>query len=282
MQQTTRQDTWLSPAKLNLFLRVTGKRPDGYHTLQTALVFLDFYDTLKFTLNASGKIARTAVNNPQLPINDLCIRAANLLQSACQISEGVTISLKKRIAIGAGLGGGSSDAATCLIALNHLWACGLNKAELAQLGLQLGADVPFFIFGHAAWAEGIGEQLTAISPEKKWHCVLIPQIHVSTANIFSYSLLTSAPVTATIRGHFLPPLGNALEAVTCALYPQVANALNWLGQFGIAQMSGSGAGVFLACETQEQAVRIFKQRPANLDGFVAQSLNAHPHQSVTS
>ncbi|MFT5258492.1 MAG: 4-diphosphocytidyl-2-C-methyl-D-erythritol kinase [Saprospiraceae bacterium] len=275
------QDIWQAPAKLNLFLQLTGKRPDGYHTLQTSFVFLDFFDTLKFEVNPTGEVSRCdVIGGESLPKEDLCVSAAKLLQSNCGVSQGVSIKLEKRIAMGAGLGGGSSDAATCLIALNQLWDCALNRTQLAELGLKLGADVPVFIFGHAAWAEGLGEQLTPISPEKKWVCVLIPQIHVSTAHIFSNSPLTATPPITKIRGSFSPGLENALEAVTCALYPQVAEALNWLGKFGEARMSGSGASVFLACDTREQAAQVFEQRPINLDGFVAQSLNEHPHHSV--
>ncbi len=271
---------WLAPAKLNLFLHVTGKRSDGYHTLQTAFVFLDYYDKLTFSITADGKISRADENTKDttLPTDDLCVQAARLLQSVCKVKKGVEIGLSKRIPMGAGLGGGSSDAATCLIALNELWSCKLNRQELAQLGLQLGADVPVFIFGHAAWAEGVGEQLTAINPEKKWICVIIPQIHVSTGQVFSDSALTHTPPITKIRGSFSPGLRNDLEAVTSALYPQVKEAIDWLANFGEARMSGSGASVFLACDSQQQALAVLSKRPTHLNGFVAQSVNTHPHR----
>ncbi len=272
-------EVWLAPAKLNLFLHVIGKRDDGYHNLQTSFVFLDYYDKLSFDLNDSGSISRSDANaKVVLEEDDLCVRAATLLQTHCQVSQGVTITLEKNIPIGAGLGGGSSDAASCLLALNSLWKCELNNAELTDLGLQLGADVPVFVFGQAAWAEGLGEQLTAISPEKKWVCVIIPPIQVSTAQIFSDSSLTHTPSITKIRGSFSPGLGNDLEAVTCALHPQVAEAIKWLSKYGEARMSGSGASVFLACDSRELAFEIFNQRPQNLNGFVTQSLNQHPHQ----
>lgn len=271
-------DLWLAPAKLNLFLHVTGKRPDGYHTLQTSFVFLDYYDTLRFLLTADGNISRVDDNTENhLPEDDLCARAATLLQTRSKVAKGVEIHLSKQIPMGAGLGGGSSDAATCLIALNQLWNCSLDRQELAALGLQLGADVPVFIFGQAAWAEGIGEQLTPISPEKKWICVIIPQIHVSTSQVFSDSTLTHTPPITRICGSFSLGLRNDLETVTCTLYPQVKEAISWLSNFGKAHMSGSGASVFLACESQKEALAILNQRPEHFDGFVAQSLNEHPH-----
>ncbi len=280
--------TWLAPAKLNLFLHVVSKRPDGYHGLQTAFVFLDYHDELRFELNDNDVVKRidkqqvclSVTENSSLPDQDLCVQAAQALQAYASVEQGVTIELRKRIPMGTGLGGGSSDAATCLIALNELWGCGLSRQQLAQIGLKLGADVPVFVHGFAAWAEGLGEQLSPINPQITWVCVLIPQIHVSTAEIFSNSALTLTPAITKIRGCFSPGLRNDLEPVTCALYPQVGKALVWLNHYGEARMSGSGASVFLGCDSQQQAKAILDdwlQSDQQGTGFVARSLNAHPH-----
>jgi len=273
-------ETWQAPAKLNLFLHVTGRREDGYHTLQTAFVFLDFADTLQFEANDSGEITRLDVKGRlelDLPADDLCIQAAKLLQAHCKLSQGVCIRLSKNLPAGAGLGGGSSDAATTLIALNQIWKTGLSREELKDLGRQLGADVPVFIHGQTTHALGVGDEFYPLEVPKQAYCVLIPQIHVSTVQIFSDSSLTRDTPIKTIRGSLPPVLLNDLEAVTCRQYPEVEKALKWLGHFGDARMSGTGASVFVACDTLEAAKKVFHQRPEGVDGFVAHSLLCHPH-----
>ncbi len=277
-------ETWSAPAKLNLFLHVTGRREDGYHMLQTAFVFLDFADTLQFEPNKSGEITR--VDTPaksgdyrvvDLPEEDLCVKAAKLLQTHCKLSLGARIYLSKKLPTGAGLGGGSSDAATTLVALNRIWETNLSRETLMGLGRQLGADVPVFIHGKTTLAEGVGDKFFPLEVPKQVYCVLIPQIHVSTAQIFSDSSLTRDTPIKTIRGSLPPVLLNDLEAVTCRLYPEVDQALKWLRNFGDARMSGTGASVFLACDKLEAAKRILHQRPEGVDGFVAHSLLCHPH-----
>ncbi len=284
------EKTWLAPAKLNLFLHVTGRRADGHHTLQTAFVLLDHFDELKFRINDSGEIRRHDVKGGieiDLPVEDLCLKAAKALQAHTGTHYGATVQLKKNISAGAGLGGGSSDAATTLLALNKLWEAGLSRAELIELGRSLGADVPVFVFGENALALGVGDQLQALDYPEQLFCVLVPNIHVSTAEIFSDSSLTRDTPIKTIRGSLQSgqnsDLRNDLEPVTCRRYPAVDQALSWLRKFGEARMSGTGASVFLACDTLGSAEEILHQLPtkfgAEVDGFVARSLLRHPHKS---
>ena len=281
---TVMQDeVWLAPAKINLFLHVVGRRDDGYHELQTAFQFLDIYDELRFTLTDDNKIQRRDSGLPlNLPDQDLCIRAARLLQLEAGIKQGVTIDLHKNLPVGGGLGGGSSDAATTLLALNTLWQLDLNQDELITLGVQLGADVPIFLFGESALAEGIGEHLTPLSLPENWYAVLIPAVQVSTAEIFSDSSLTRTPMIKTIRGSLLPALHNDLEPVTCKRYPVVGAALDWLKSYGDARMSGSGASLFVAADSQQAAAKIVsqclkEQGLLGCGGFVARGINRHPH-----
>ena len=276
--------TFLAPAKINLFLHITGRRADGYHTLQSVFQLLNFYDTIHLKLTQTGKIKRVK-NIANVPASqDLCVRAAIALQKATACNLGVDIVLEKRIPMGGGLGGGSSDAATVLIALNHLWQTNLNREQLMQIGLTLGADVPVFIFGQNAWAEGVGEQLSAIDLEPHHYVVLTPQVHVSTAQVFANSALTrdtkplkiadfSRDVNSTV---FI----NDLEAVVCKEFPAVALTLKWLGQYGKAKMSGSGASVFIAVNSQAKADEILSQKPANIAGFVAKGIAKHPHAKL--
>jgi len=280
------RQTWLAPAKLNLFLHVTGRREDGYHTLQTAFIFLDRYDELQFEFDETGDLSRIDVPgdlNLDLPEQDLCLRAARALQVYAVADEngtkpGVRIYLKKNLAAGAGLGGGSSDAATTLLALVKLWRLNISDTELLRLGAQLGADVPVFLHGENTLAEGIGDIFQPLKLPQQAFCVLIPQIHVSTVQVFSDSSLTRDTPIKTIRGSLPPGLKNDLEAVTCRRYPPVEKALNWLAQFGEARMSGTGASVFLACASIQTAEKILHQRPEGVDGFVAHSLICHPHK----
>ena len=272
---------WPAPAKLNLFLHVTGRRPDGYHTLQTLFQFLELHDELRFEVTRDGHIAR-AHELPGVPEeHDLSLRAARLLQAASGTMQGAIVHLEKRLPIGGGLGGGSSDAATTLLALNELWGCGYTRAALAALGLKLGADVPVFVRGQAAWAEGVGELLTPAEPPQQWYVVLAPKAAVSTAQVFAaFSAgidLTPYRPAITIRDFHAGQTCNDLEPVVRRLYPEVDNALNWLGDFGEARMTGSGSCVFLPVADEASGQAILKQCPAALaDGFVTRGLNHHP------
>jgi 4-diphosphocytidyl-2-C-methyl-D-erythritol kinase len=268
-------DLWPAPAKLNLFLHVVGRRADGYHLLQTVFQFLDFGDELQFDVTG-GPIAR-ATDLPGVPQEtDLTLRAARLLQAHTGGRRGATIHLRKRIPAGGGLGGGSSDAATTLIALNRLWGLDLPAPALAALGLQLGADVPVFVHGYAAWAEGVGEVLTPVELPRPWYVVLVPPVQVATRDVFADPELTRDTPPITIRAFLAGQGHNDLETVVRRRYPAVDQALRWLGGFGTARMTGSGACVFLAAAGHEEAERILSLAPAPLTGFVARGLNRHP------
>ncbi|MEQ1598730.1 MAG: 4-(cytidine 5'-diphospho)-2-C-methyl-D-erythritol kinase [Methylotenera sp.] len=272
---------FLAPAKINLFLHITGQRADGYHTLQSVFQLLDFYDTLQIKPTKNGGIKRINEINGVPASQCLCGLAASTLQKKTGCKLGVEYAIEKRIPMGGGLGGGSSDAATMLLALNHLWQLNLSRAELMQVGVKLGADVPIFVFGQNAWAEGIGEQLTAIALEPTYYVVLTPPIHVSTAQIFANSRLTKDTKPLKIAdfssGAYLSNFKNDLEKVVCEEFPAVATTLKWLSQFGEARMSGSGASVFVAVNSKQKADEILAQKPANCTGFVAKSLVKHPH-----
>lgn len=271
---------WPAPAKLNLFLHVTGRRADGYHTLQTLFQFLDQGDRLRFELTRDGCVTRATPLAGVPETADLCVRAARALQQACGSALGARIFLDKRLPLGGGLGGGSSDAATTLLALNHLWGTQRTLAELAALGLTLGADVPVFVHGHAAWAEGVGEALTAVDPPEPWYVVLVPPVQVSTAAVFQSPELTRSTAAITIRDFHAGQGRNDLEPVVCGMLPEVGNTLKWLGKFGQARMTGSGACVFLAVESAARGEDILARCPQTLArGFVAQGKNVHPiHQ----
>lgn len=270
-----------APAKLNLFLHVTGRRPDGYHLLQTLFRFIDLHDTLHFSLREDGVVRRTNAVEGVAEEQDLCVRAARLLQSDTGCGLGVDITVEKRIPMGGGLGGGSSDAATTLIALNRLWSLGLPRAHLMQLGLRLGADVPVFVYGENAFAEGVGEELQAYPLAEAWYVVLFPPVHVPTAQIFAHPELTRDTVSITMRA--LPKrqlrerqLRNDLQSVVCKLYPEVERHLAWLAKFGKAMMTGSGACVFAEFASRNQAETVIKQLPHGMRGVVAQGLARHP------
>jgi len=280
-----------APAKINLFLHIVGQRADGYHLLQTVFRLLDYYDTI-YLKPTNHKEIKRANDVPGVPEdNDLCIRAAKLLQQHTGSTRGVEILVKKNIPMGGGLGGGSSDAATVLLALNRLWELHLTRKELLALGLKLGADVPFFIYGTNAWAEGIGEQLQSISLHDACYVVLTPDVHVSTAQIFANKQLTknsNPQIMSTFSGaaqlsaansdggNIKTEFTNSLEKVVCSLYPKVSDCLSWLKRYGDARMSGSGASVFLEVANEEIANRICNEKPASVRGFVAKGLNQHP------
>lgn len=268
---------WPAPAKLNLFLHVVGRRADGYHLLQTAFRFIDFADTLRFAPREDGPIRALTPPLGVAEQDDLCVRAARLLQRECAVRSGVAITLEKRIPMGGGLGGGSSDAASTLIALNHLWGCGLSSKELQRLGLTLGADVPLFIQGRATFAEGIGEVFTPLSLAPAWYLVTCPPVTTPTARIFSATDLPRA--TTPIRAADWRPGagGNDLEAVACRLYPPIARHLEWLRtQVGNGHMSGSGACCFAEFATEDSARAAFRRLPADMRGLVVCGLDTHP------
>ena len=271
------QSTWPAPAKLNLFLHVVGRRSDGYHLLQTVFQFIDRADQLRFEPRDDGEIVLATPIPGVPPETDLTVRAARLLQQASGCTIGATIHLEKNLPMGGGLGGGSSDAATVLIALNHLWKTGLNRHELQSLGLSLGADVPVFIHGRNTFAEGIGEAFTDVSLPVSSFLVLHPAVNVPTATIFGSADLKRD--TAAIKPEdWHPGTGhNDLEAIACKHFPAVAEALDALRSLAPqAIMTGSGACVFAAFPNQSEAKSALARMPASLNGWIADSLNQHP------
>ena len=273
---------WPAPAKLNLFLHITARRADGYHLLQSVFQFLDYADVLYFTPRTDGLIQHLTPLEGVATECDLTVRAARLLQQHTGTHFGVDIRIDKRLPMGGGLGGGSSDAATTLVALNHYWGSGLNLDQLAGLGLQLGADVPVFVHGHAAWAEGVGEHLTPVELPEPWYLVIHPQVHVATSTVFSAPELTRDCPPITIRDFLAGAGGNVCEPVVRQHYPDVAQALDWLGNFSKARMTGTGACVFAAFDSQDQAREVRAQLPDKWRGFVAKGLNISPlHQRLS-
>lgn len=283
-----------APAKLNLFLHVNGRRPDGYHLLQTVFQLLDHGDTLHFTLRDDAQLVRVT-DLPGVPQEqDLIIRAAKLLQAEVQrrtgaLPRGVDITIDKVLPMGGGLGGGSSDAATALMALNRLWNAGLSREELMALGLPLGADIPFFIFGENAFAEGVGEDLQPVSTPDCWYVVIEPGVQVPTAAIFSAEGLTRDTEAVTIAD-FSRHLAernsangfgrNDLQQVASSLFKPVADAVEWLSAYGEARMTGSGACVFGAFSSQEEADAVLSNVPPHWSAWKAKALKQHPILSM--
>jgi len=265
-----------APAKLNLFLHVVGRRADGYHLLQTLFRFVDHGDRLHFAPRADDEIVLSDPL-PGVPAEaDLTLRAARLLQTATGCRQGVDIRTEKRLPMGGGLGGGSSDAATVLLALNHLWQLGVSRRRLQEIGLALGADVPVFIYGRNAFAEGVGEALHAVDLPAVWYVVLEPPVQVPTAAIFGASELKRDSV-AISAADWRPGFGgNDLQPVAVARYPAVAGHLRWLAQFGPARMSGSGACVFAEFASQSDAQAVIERLPAGMRGWLAAGLDRHP------
>ena len=265
-----------APAKLNLFLHVVGRRADGYHLLQSVFRLIDRADTVHLELRDDGRVVRDG-NLPGVPEDrDLTVRAACLLQEHAPAGAGVSIRLDKVLPMGGGLGGGSSDAATVLLALNRLWQVNLPRETLQRLALQLGADVPVFVFGQTAFAEGVGEILRPLSAPPAWYVVLMPPVQVPTAAIFAAPELTrNSPPLKIAR--FSAGMGhNDLQPVVVSRYPEVARHLEWLGQFGEARMTGSGACVFASFGTESAARDVLRQLPQTMQGFVARGLDRHP------
>ena len=267
---------WPAPAKLNLFLHILGRRPDGYHELQTAFQFLDLCDELTFEARADGRIERTR-GVAEIPAgSDLVVRAAQALREVTGASQGVSIAVDKRIPLQAGLGGGSSDAATTLIALNQLWNTGLDRPALARIGLTLGADVPVFVGGKAAFGEGVGERLTPIEPPEPDYVIVHPGCGVATAEIFQAPELTRNSHAITIRAFLREGGRNDCEAAVRQRYPEVARALDWLGQFGQARLTGTGACIFVAVESRARAEEICRTIPQGWRGYACRGRNRSP------
>jgi 4-diphosphocytidyl-2-C-methyl-D-erythritol kinase len=267
---------WPAPAKLNLCLHIVGRRADGYHLLQSALQFIELCDELRFYRRPAGQIERLAGPADVLPAVDLVVRAARLLAAAGGSSFGVGIDLRKRIPMQAGLGGGSSDAATVLVALNRLWGLNFSVDTLAEMGLKLGADVPVFVRGQASWMEGVGEVLTSADFDESVYLVIKPSVAVSTAEIFNATELTRNTPVTTIRAFREQGGHNDCAATVRARYPQVAEALDWLGKYGHARLTGTGACVFAALPDRRSAEQVLAQMPSAWAGFVVQGLNRSP------
>lgn len=271
---------WPAPAKLNLFLHIVGRRPDGYHELQTCFQFVDLCDEITIEVRTDGRIRRVADMQGVAEEADLCVRAARALKASAGCRLGADIGVRKRIPMGGGLGGGSSDAATCLVALNYLWQLHRPTEDLAALGLKLGADVPVFVHGRAAWAEGVGERLTPLypplAPAEANYLIVKPNISVSTAEVFQDPELTRNSAPITIHGFLASGGRNDCVGVVRRRYPEVARALDWLSAFGSARLTGTGACVFLACESMDRCREILDRLPPGLDGFLARGLNDSP------
>ncbi len=269
-----------APAKLNLFLHVTGRRPDGYHTLQSVFTLIDLEDRLRIVPRGDGIVQRVNEVPGVAEAEDLALRAARALAAAAGVTRGADIEVEKRIPMGSGLGGGSSDAATVLLVLDRLWGLGLGPQRLREIGAGLGADVPFFLFGRPAWVEGIGERLSPIDLPERWYLVLVPPVHVPTREIFAAPELTRNTEALKIED-FSAQAGSArfrndLERVVLGRYPEVKSHLEWLALRGEARMTGSGACVFAGYGSREEAQRVLRELPASMKGFVARGLRSHP------
>ncbi|APR33715.1 MULTISPECIES: 4-(cytidine 5'-diphospho)-2-C-methyl-D-erythritol kinase [Citrobacter] len=273
---------WPSPAKLNLFLYITGQRADGYHTLQTLFQFLDYGDTIDIAPRGDGEIRLLTPVEGVEHEDNLIIRAARLLMKAASESNrlpqgsGADISIEKRLPMGGGLGGGSSNAATVLVALNHLWQCGLSVDELAALGLTLGADVPVFVRGHAAFAEGVGEILTPVEPEEKWYLVAHPGVSIPTPVIFKDPDLPRNTPKRSIKTLLKCEFGNDCEVIARKRFREVDAALSWLLEYAPSRLTGTGACVFAEFDTESRARQVLEQAPEWLKGFVAKGVNLSP------
>ena len=265
-----------APGKLNLMLRVLGRRDDGFHLLQSVMRLIDYGDTLTFRVREDAVIARLNEVDGVPAEGDLTVRAAQALQRASGTRQGADITLEKRLPLGGGLGGGSSDAATALLALNHLWKTGFSRARLLELALGLGADVPFFVQGENALVEGIGERLRPLALPPAWYLVLCPPVAVPTARIFAHPDLKRDSKPIKMQRFSAEQAGNDLEPVVCQEYPQVAQHLEWLRGAAPAWVTGSGACVFAAFETESAAREARARAPAGVQGFVAQGLARHP------
>ncbi len=282
MQINNTDKIWLAPAKINHFLHITAQREDGYHELQTVFQFLNYADELRFKILEHDDIIQS---NPLPGVkseDDLMVRAAKLLQEYSSCTSGVQIHINKRLPMGGGLGGGSSDAATTLVALNQLWNLNLDIPILAKLGVQLGADVPIFIHGFAAWAEGVGEELSALKLDEPWFVVLVPAASISTADIFSNPKLKRNCPPITIDKFFSGGGNNVCEVIVREQTPEVDQAIKWLDQYSEAKMTGTGACVFAAFSSEQDAQQVLSKKPAVFEGFIAQGQNISPLYSTSN
>ena len=267
---------WPAPAKLNLFLHVTGRRADGYHELQTLFQLIDLCDTITIAVRADGRIERPAGPANVAAEADLSLRAALALQRQTGTPLGADLRVHKRIPQGAGLGGGSSDSATTLLALNELWGCRLSLEDLARLALPLGADVPVFIQGSSAWAEGVGERLTPVQVPAAWYVIIYPGVALSTREVFQSPELTRNSPLITIRAFFQSGGRNDCEPVVRARSPEVAEALDWLAREGSARLTGTGSCVFTSRSSAADAERLAARVPDSWMSFVARGLDTSP------
>jgi 4-diphosphocytidyl-2-C-methyl-D-erythritol kinase len=271
-----RKTTWPSPAKLNLFLYITGRRDNGYHDLQTLFQFLDRSDELSICANLSGNIT-LSTPLPGVKLTDNLIwKAATALQAHTDCPYGAEIDINKILPMGGGIGGGSSNAATVLVALNYLWQTNLSDAELATIGLTLGADVPVFIHGHAAYAEGVGEQLHPVDVEQKWFLVIRPNVAISTAEIFSHPDLTRNTKKQPLETLLSTPFHNDCEKIVRLIYPEVDKQLSWLLQYAPSRLTGTGSCVFAEFSHEEEAKTVYTQLPDHLSAFISRGLNRSP------
>lgn len=267
---------WPSPAKLNLFLYITGQRANGYHELQTLFQFVDYGDSLSFVPRNDGQIVLTTPIEGVADEDNLVVRAARLLQRHANSSLGADISLIKRIPMGGGLGGGSSNAATVLVALNTLWECGLSDQQLAALGVTLGADVPVFVMGHAAFAEGIGEILQPVEPQEKWYLVAHPGVHIPTPMIFGDPELTRDTLKRPINVLLSTAWTNDCQPIAIKRFCEVEQLVSWLLEYAPSRMTGTGACVFAEFATEHEARQVLNQIPSSVTGFVAKGVNVSP------
>lgn len=268
---------WPAPAKLNLFLHINGRRADGYHELQTLFQFIDCCDLLNFRVMQTPELKLHSDMSAVVADSDnLILRAAKSLQQVTGYPGGAEIWLEKRLPMGGGLGGGSSDAATTLVALNQLWNTQLSNDELAAIGLKLGADIPVFIRGFAAFAEGVGERLQAVTPTEFWYLVIAPDAHVSTAAVFQDPLLPRNTPKLGIDTLMSQPWANDCQDLVVSKYPQVAKALSWLLEYAPSRMTGTGACVFGEFSSQQQALAALAKLPSDMQGFVAKGMNISP------
>jgi 4-diphosphocytidyl-2-C-methyl-D-erythritol kinase len=268
--------TWSAPAKLNLFLHITGRRSNGYHELQTFFQLIDYGDQIAFEVTNNGVIRRVNPIEGIASDDDLMVLAARSLQAHCDCESGVNIHIEKRLPMGGGLGGGSSDAATTLRVLNQLWNCGLSISELSILGRQLGADVPIFIGGTTAWAEGIGDKLTTMILASKWYLIIKPPVEVATKELFSASELTRDCRAIRIRDFPGSDWGNVFEPLVRKRYPHVDQAMLWLDQFAPARLTGTGSCLFAEFSDKKQAAKVLSLKPDTYHGFIARGVNQSP------
>lgn len=280
--------TWPAPAKLNLFLYITGRRPDGYHNLQTLFQFLDYGDTLTIETNQSGALQLLSPLDGVADDDNLIIRAAKLLREQAQkhgtlpANAGANLAVTKRLPMGGGLGGGSSNAATVLVALNHLWQAGFSFEQLAAFGLQLGADVPVFVHGFAAFAEGVGERLTPVSPAEKWYLVMHPGVSIATPLVFNDPALTRNTPHREIGALLSSEFRNDCETVVRNRFCEVEQLVSWLLEYAPSRLTGTGACVFAEFDTESAARQVFELAPAGLQGFVARGVNISPlHRTLS-